>query len=378
MIALIGGIIGVELAPTPVLATLPVTLMVIGVVIASFPAAFLMRHIGRRRGFMIGSLIAAAGGLLAAFAVTQTHFTLFCLAVLIIGMNGAFIQQYRYAATESVDPQHAGRAVAIVLLGGIAAGFLGPELAKLSKDLLPSGEYTGSFVVQAILSILAIGILSLLRDVVPVQASGASVERPLRKIVRQPLYLVALFSGMVAYGIMSFIMTATPLNMHTLHNFSLDETAWVIQSHVIAMFLPSLITGWLLDRIGLGRMMSLGSILLLATVGIGYYSQELVHYWGALVLLGLGWNLLFIGGTVLLTHTYYPAERFKAQAANDFTIFGVQALASLSAGTVLFASSWQGMMLISLPLVLAVLVAVLVMSRRISTPEPLNDSVTSR
>ncbi len=362
-VVLLGGIVGAGLAPSPALATLPISLMVLGVALSTIPAALLMRRIGRRKGFMLAAGLAAAGALLAAWALTQGSFLFFCLSILLIGANGAFVQQYRFAATESVADEFAGRAVSLVLVGGIFAGYLGPEIARHTQDLFSQALFVGSFVSIAVLYGAAVLLLSLLRDVAPPKELAHSTGRPLGEIARQPNYLVAVLAGAASYGVMSFIMTATPVHMVGGEGFSLDQTAVVIQSHIMAMYLPSLITGFLVERLGLFRIMLIGAVLMIACSGLAIVSVAFIHYWGALVLLGLGWNLLFVGGTVLLTRTYAPNERFQAQAGNDFTVFGIQAMASLSAGSLLYSTNWTIMNLLSI-LVLAATLSVVLQQRK--------------
>ena len=364
-VVLLGGIVGSAIAPSPALATLPLSLMVLGVALFVIPASLLMRRIGRRNGFMLAAGLAGAGGLVSAYALTQRDFALFCVGTMMIGANGAFVQQYRFAAAESVEHEHAGRAVSFVLLGGILAGYLGPEVARRTQNLFGGEFYSGAFISIAILYGVAILLLSLLRNVAPPEAINVAVGRPLTEIARQPNYLIAVMAGLVSYGVMTFIMTATPVHLNNLGNYSLDQTALIIQSHIVAMYLPSLITGFLVERLGLVRIMIAGSLLLLTTTIIAIVSREFAHYWVALVLLGLGWNLLFVGGTVLLTYTYRPEERFKTQASNDFIVFAVQASASLSAGSVLYFSSWDRLNLISMGIVLVAFVLVLVRRREL-------------
>jgi MFS family permease len=370
MMALLGGIIGSEIAPTPTLATLPISIQVLGVALSTVPASFLMRRFGRRQGFVASSLVAALAALLAAYAVAVGSFVLFCMSTFFTGLNGAFVQQYRFAASESVEPRYASRAVSFVLVGGIFAGILGPELAKRTKDLFGVGLYTGSFICLAFLYVIAALILLFLQNTRPQEEATQGVERPLGQIVAQPVYLVALLSGAVGYGVMSFTMTATPIQLNRISGFTLDETAWVIQSHIIAMFLPSLFTGYILERLGVLRVMFIGVLLLGGCVGVGLMSQHILHYWGALVLLGLGWNFAYVGATVLLTQSYQPSERFKAQATNEFTIFGIQAIVSLSAGTIIFSAGWVVLNLITLPFLILMLGALLFlrngMARRIN------------
>ena len=369
MVVLLGGIIGRTLAPSPSLATLPISLTIGGMAFFTLPASMLMKRFGRRAGFMLGSACVILAGLLASYAITVSSFPLFCLAALMIGTNVSFAQQYRFAAIESVEPHRVSRAVSFVLMGGIAAGFLGPEIARRAQFLLPT-QYAGSFVGLSVLSTMAFLLLSLLKQVAQKEAVGSGRERPLSEIALQPTYRVALLAGAVGYGVMSFIMTATPVYLHARH-YSLDEAAMVIQSHIVAMFLPSLFTGLLIERFGLVRVMTTGVLCLLATVGLAIGNRELIHYWGALVLLGIGWNFLFVGGTVLLSQSYSPAERFKAQAANDFTIFAIQAIASFSSGTVLFLANWDLLNLITLPFLLVTLVAIFSLRRHLApAPSP--------
>lgn len=357
---LLGGIIGAELGPSPTWATLPVALTVVGTLVSTIPAALLMKRIGRRLGFVLGLLAAGVAMLLAAGAVAWHSFALFGAGALLIGASGALVQQYRFAAAESVEERHAGRAVSLVLLGGIAAGYLGPELTRFSKDWLAIGEYAGSFVsVAALYALMAVVMLSFFKNVAPRQAEASGGERPLRQIVGQPTYLTAVAAGAVAYAVMSFVMTATPIHLHTAHGYDLKQTTWVIQSHIMAMFLPSLISGLLLERLGIRRVMGLGAVFMVASILLGMISLELGQFWGALVMLGFGWNLLFVGATVLLGQSYQPAERFKAQGANDLVIFGSQALASLLSGTVLFYGNWDLLNLICLPFLGLMLVALL-------------------
>lgn len=366
-IILLGGIVGGQLAPNPGLATLPISIMVVGAAVSALPAGGLMRRIGRRNGFLLASLLAIAGAALAALALQLGSFWLFCLATLLVGANNAFVQQYRFAAAESVDSAFQGRAVALVLVGGIFAGFAGPEIARQTQDWL-AVPYQGSFVALVIVYALALVTLAGLQDTRQTEESRTLTGRPLGQIMRQPDYLLAVLAGASAYGVMSFVMTATPVHMHSSAGFSLDQTTQVIQSHIIAMYLPSLISGFLIERLGLYRFMLLGALLMVACSALAMISSAFMHYWWALVLLGLGWNLLFVGGTVLLTRSYAPQERFKTQASNDFVVFGVQALGSLSAGSMLHASSWSGVNMLSMVILLLTLGGLVAQRRRLASP----------
>lgn len=352
VIVLLGGIVGVALAPNPSLSTLPVAMLVVGVAFFTVPAALIMRITGRRPGFVAASLVAALACILGIYAIHAKSFVLFCAVAFLIGGNMAFVQQYRFAAAESVEPNEVSRAISIVLLGGIVAAFLGLELAKHTKEMLPFGLYSGSFASLAALNLVNSCLLCFLTDPRIREEVYIGDERPIGEVVRQPIYLTAVMAALVAYGVMSFIMTATPVSMHVIDDFSIEATAWVIQSHVMAMFIPSLFTGFLISRYGLTRVMLWGTVLMTFCVALALADRHFIHYWAGLVLLGVGWNFLFIGGTILLTRCYSQAERFKAQAFNDFTVFGFQALASLSAGTVIFLAGWKVVNGLNLPLLL--------------------------
>jgi MFS family permease len=332
--------------------------MVVGVATFTVPAALVMERIGRRRGFMASSSVAAAASLLGIYAISSASFPLFCVVAFFIGGNLAFVQQYRFAAAESVEESAVHRAVSYVLLGGIAAAFLGPELAKQTRALLPFGLYSGSFASLAVLGFLNTGLLSFIREPGTREKGRGDDGRPLVEVVAQPRYITAVTAALVAFGVMSFIMTATPVSMHIIDGFSIDETAWVIQSHVMAMYVPSLFTGSLIGRYGLVRVMSAGTLLMIACVLLALVNRHFVHYWTGLVLLGVGWNFLFVGGTTLLTRTYGPAEGFKAQAVNDCVVFGFQALASLTAGTIIFRAGWEVLNAVTLPLMIVMLVVI--------------------
>lgn len=368
IVLLLTGIIGEQIAPSASLATLPNSLGVVSTALFSIPAALLMRRIGRKAGFLLSLVIALVGAGLAALAVSQANFALLCAAVFLMGQHSAFVLQYRFAATESVPAALSGRAVSLVLVGGILAGILGPEIAKRGQDLLPV-LYAGSFAALAALYGLGLLLVLLYRNTSAKTGDTAAArqpERPLAEIARQPNYQVAVLAGVASYGLMVFIMTATPLHMHG-HGFSLDETAFVIQSHIIAMYLPSLFSGFLIEKFGPLRIMLAGVLLMVLCNVSGLLSVQLPGYWTTLVLLGLGWNLLFVGGTVLLTSTYRESERFKTQASNDFTIFAVQALSSFSAGSLLHSTGWDLMNWLGLVIMLVTAGVLLARRKSLST-----------
>ena len=354
----LGGIIGASMTDNRALVTLPLSLMVVAVAAAAIPASMLMRRIGRRNGFMLSSAFASVGMFVGVAALKQSSFVLFCVASMMLGVNTAFTQQYRYAAAESVAPEFVARAISFVLLGSIGGAFLGKELATRGQDWVAGIPYAGTLSALGVLFIVQVLLLSALQE--PTAHAEHMVEqadRPLRKIVLQPVFLSAVFGGVVAYGVMTLIMTATPLSMHLTDGFSIEETSNVIRAHVLAMYVPSLAAGFLIDRVGVTRLMIVGAFGLLATSLIGLQGQSLLHYWWALVLLGVGWNFMYVGGTTLLTYTYSMAERFRAQAANEFLVFGMSATASLFAGTVMFYFGWSTLMLVPIPILVTITVA---------------------
>ncbi len=346
---LLGAIVGSQLAPMPELATLPVSLTVVGLAATAIPAALLMERIGRRTAFVASSTVAAVAALAVAWAIMQASFGLLCAATLVLGANLAFQQQQRFAAAESVPPAQASRAISTVMIGTLAAAAVGPQVALALKDLVPGHEYAGSFVGVAALCLAAALVLTRCDPgLPPPRPAGSSQGRPIGEVARQPMFLVAVAAAVVSYAVMSFIMTATPISMHVHDHHSDTDTAWVIQSHLLAMYGPSLFTGRLIGRIGVRAGMTAGLALMFACVAIASAGHDLMHYWWGLVLLGVGWNLLFVAGTALLTTTYEPAERFRAQAVNEFSVFGTQALASLLAGPAIHLLGWRTLNLATL------------------------------
>ena len=364
-VTLLGGIIGASFAPYPSWSTLPIATMVVGMAACTVPAALLMKKIGRRPGFMIASFVTGIACLGGIYAINIESFFLLCLVALFVGGNMAFVQQYRFAAAESVYPHEVSKAVSIVLVGGIAAAFIGPELAKQAREMLPFGLYSGSFAALSLIYLVNGCVLGFLTEPEILEDDRAGMERPIREVIMQPIYITAVLAALVSYGVMAFIMTAAPVSMHIIDHFSINETAWVIQSHVMAMFIPSLFTGILISRFGVSRVMLVGITLLTACVAVAFINRHFIHYWVGMVLLGVGWNFLFVGATTLLTKCYQPSERFKAQAVNDFTVFGFQALASLSAGIVIFMAGWEIVNGISLPILVVMFGIILKMKSKI-------------
>lgn len=348
LVMTIGALAGSILAPFPEWATAPIAAMFLGTAVGTVPASAWMSRVGRRIGFVAGALLGTVGGLLAAAGMIFNSLLLLCLGTFLVGTYQSFAQFYRFAASEVADDAFRPRAISFVLAGGVVAALAGPALARLGGDLM-APTYSASFIILAAVSLAGALLLLGLRVASPTAAQADTASaRPLLDIMRQPTYLVALFGAASGYGIMILAMTATPLAM-VHHHHGLGEAATVIQLHVLGMFLPSFFTGSLIARFGVLRVMLAGVLLLTGHVlltlsGTGFYS-----FASALVLLGIGWNFLYVGGTNLLTRTYATAEKAKAQAANDLTIFVVGLMASLSAGALHSAIGWQTMNIWLLP-----------------------------
>lgn len=356
----LGGIIGAKLTANLAWATLPVSVMVLSTALSTIPATLIMRRFGRSRGFAFASLAAAAAAMTAAQALATSSFALFLVAGAMFGIQMAFAQQYRYAAAESVPAKYIPRAISFVLLGAIGGAFLGPEIATRGQHWINDIPYAGAMLAIAVLYVLqAIIFLALKPAMLEEEEGHAEAQRSLRKIVFQPVFVVAVLGGTAGYGLMTLVMTATPLSMHIIDGYSVEQTASVIRAHVLGMFLPSLVSGFLIERLGVVLMMAVGALGLTAALIVGLQGQSLLHYWWALALIGVGWNFLFIGGTTMLTYTYSTAERFRAQAVNEFLVFGMSATASLLAGTVMYYFGWNRLMWIPLPVLLIVCIALL-------------------
>lgn len=349
VVVLVGGIVGRDLAPLPGLATLPISAMIVGTAIATVPAALLMQRFGRRRGFSLSAVGGAGAAVLAARSIDVGSFPLLCVATAALGAHLAFVQQYRFAAAESVAPGRAGRAVSTVLLGPIAAAWLGPTLVRLLHRSFGLAEHAGAFIGLAAALLAASALLSRLRPVEAAPASSVSALGGEGRIGLRLPVAVAVATAVVAYGTMSFLMTATPVSMHVVDGHSLERAAWVVQSHVLAMYVPSLLTGWLIGRLGVLRVLLLGGGTLVGSVFCAMGGHTVGRYWWALVLLGVGWNLLFVGATTLLARETTAAGRFRLQAVNDFAVFGTTALASLLSGVVMSRFGWDALARSTLP-----------------------------
>jgi MFS family permease len=358
----LAAILGAMLAPDKGLATLPVAAMVIGTALASLPAARLMRRFGRRPGFLLGALLGTGGSVVCALALHRGDFSTFVAGHALIGTYQGFANYYRFAAVEAAGPAHAGRAISLVVAGGIVAAFLGPQLAEWGRDWVAGEVFVGSYFAQAGLSVLALLLLSRLNLPRAAKVNGDSA-RPLREILAQPVLRVSVFGAAIGYAVMIMVMTATPLAILGCGLPRSDVTP-VIQWHVVGMFAPSFFTGSLIQRYGAPRIMQAGFLLLLGHVAVAVSGVEFLQFLSALVLLGVGWNFAFIGGTALLTQAYQPAEQAKVQAVNEFAIFSLVALATLSAGWLYDRFGWLTLNLAVVPLLIAAWIAAVGIGRR--------------
>jgi MFS family permease len=342
---------GFMLASDKALATLPVTAFIVGAALTTMPASLLMRRLGRRAGFTLGAVFGMVGALICAYGAFSHDFWVLCAGALVLGIYNATGQYYRFAAADSASADFKSKAISLVLAGGIAGGILGPETSKLTKDLIAQATFAGSYLSLGVFCLVAIGLLSFI-DIPPLTVAERKASgRPLAAIARQPAFIVAVLSAVVGYGVMNLLMTATPLAMDACqHPFS--DAAFVIQWHVIAMFAPSFFTGTLIKRYGVINIMLAGVVLNLGCVGFALAGLEVVHFWAALVLLGIGWNFMFIGATTLLTECHTPAERAKAQGANDLAIFVTMAATSVSSGLLFTLQGWNLMNALALPFLL--------------------------
>jgi MFS family permease len=331
VMVVVSAIVGQMLAENKALATLPFSLQFVGTMAASIPASLLMRRMGRRFGFTVGAAIGVFAGIMMTAAIYLGDFWLFTLGNALIGAANGFAQLYRFAAAEAADDAFRPKAISLVLCGGIAAAIFGPELAKWSRALLDPYNFAGCFVVIVALGVAAAMLVQTLRIPPLTLEERRDHGRPLLEIVRQPTYLVALLGAVVAYSVMIMVMTATPLAMLAC-GLVFDDAAFVIQWHALGMFAPSFVTGWLIVRFGILNIMMTGVLLFAGCFAAALLGTDVAHFWAANLMLGIGWNFLFIGASTLLTETYRPSERAKAQAFNDFVVFGVVAIASLAGG----------------------------------------------
>jgi len=357
-----GAIIGSQLAPSPVLATMPISVFVVGMAACILPAGTIARRHGRRAAFMAGTAAGVLAGLLAMAAVIVGDFWLFCLGTFFGGAYAAVVLSFRFAAADGVAPQRRARALSLVMAGGVASGVVGPQLVTWTMDLWPPHVFAATFLVQALVAAASALILLGVRLPMPT-AEEVAGGRPLGEIARQPRFVAAAICGAVSYLLMNFLMTAAPLAMH-MCGHSQASANLGLQWHVIAMYAPSFFTGSLIARFGAGRVASAGLVLTGVSAAVGLGGVDVAHFWATLVLLGLGWNFGFLGASALVLECHRPEEKTRVQSLNDFIVFGLMAIGSFASGGLLAAYGWNAVLWVSfVPLLLAAVALAVAMRR---------------
>jgi MFS family permease len=365
LLVAMAALIGQTLAPSDALITLPLAFQFVGLMTATIPASLIMKKLGRRKGFYLGNSLGIIGAVCCAVALVYQSFVGFCGGSFLLGMGIGFGTLYRFAAVESCPVEQKSTAISLVMLGGVIAAFLGPALAVESKDWIAAYPFSGSFIGVVILNIVAFFLLT--QADFPEHKANQNIDvkqRSIWVIIAQPIFLLSVVSATVGYVVMNLLMSATPLAMHH-HGFSFNDSAWVIQWHVLGMFLPSFFTGKLIARFGAIKLIQIGAVFILGCIAVNYDGQSLWHFWSALVLLGLGWNFMFISATHIVTSAYKVHEKAKSQAANEFILFSMVTLSALSSGWLESSIGWTKMNLLMIVVVLISILVVWVFSRRI-------------
>ena len=351
---LLSGIIGAGMTNINYLATLPTALMIVGTAVGSLFASKIMKMKGRKFGFSLAAIINSIFSLVCAYAVLINSFNLFCLSNLAIGLSVSFAQQYRFAATESVETSNIPRAISLILLLGIVASLLGANIVSITKDFYMI-TYVGSYLAMSLLTIIPFFFFLFYQNEKKTEAIEIRSQKTIFELLSNKNIQLSILSAGVGYTTMSTLMTATPISMKMMHGFSLFSTGIVLQLHVVGMFLPSLITGDLIKRFGHKKMIYAGIIIMLSTIATHFTLETYYGYMIGLILLGIGWNFLFVTGTSLLVVSYSKEDKFLAQGLNDFVVFSSQSIGALSAGILLFSTSWKALNLICLPLLILLL-----------------------
>ncbi len=353
-LVLITGLAGVALAPNAAFATVPLTCYVIGSALTTVPASMLMKSIGRRAGFQSGTGVGLAGAALCALAIYLASFWLLCVGMMVMGSYTAFGKYYRFAAADVAEPGFRAKAISLTLAGGIVGGFVAPEMAKRTKDLFSEHMFLGSYL--SLMAVCVIAALLLTQLEIPQLTAEERKEggRPMREIMRQPVFVVAALAGALSYGIMNLFMTSTPLAMRA-HDHHFNSAALVLEWHVVGMYGPSFFTGSLIQKFGVLKVILAGVVLLFGSVLCALAGTGVINFWLALFVLGVGWNFMYVGGSALLTECHTPAERAKTQAANDLMVFVTMAISSMSSGMLLNMSGWRAVNYGTIPFLLLAL-----------------------
>ncbi|MDL5027385.1 MFS transporter [Vibrio sp. TMPB1044] len=348
------GLIGKQIAPSVSMITLPVALQFLGLMAATIPASLISGKLGRKRGFSIGNVVGITGASLATYALSQQHFYLFCFATFLLGIGIGFGTLYRFAAIEVCDENARHRAISISMAGGVLAAVLGPNLAIMSQQWSADGLYIGAFASLIGLNILALALLQTIQFPKVSFNRQAPKADPLSVIVKAPNFIGAVFAAMVAYAVMNILMTATPLAMIGC-GFDFTKAAGVIEWHVLGMFVPAFFTGSLIEKFGSRMMILAGGVLFVVSIAINIHGVSIWHFRAALVVLGVGWNFMFIAATGLFSQSYQPQNKAKAQAFNEFVVFGCVTVTALLSGWLESTAGWQNLNIYVLPFVLAVI-----------------------
>jgi MFS family permease len=353
----LNGLAGYQLSADKSFATLPVTTQIIGSALAAMPASNLMQKIGRRAGFQLGTLLGFFGGAIATYGIYARSMTLLCLGTFVLGIYAAFGQFYRFAAADSAQPAFKAKAISLVVAGGLVGGIIGPALSKWTRNLA-SVEFLASYASLMGFCVLTALLLAGLNIPKPQAAASDAPARPLREVAAQPVFIVATVASAFGYGVMNFLMTATPLAMGVCgHPYG--AAADVISAHVIAMFAPSFFTGSLIQRFGPHKVILTGVLILFGCTAVALSGVDVAHFWWSLVLLGLGWNFMFVGGSTMLTETYRPSERARAQGLHDLLVFVTTATSSFASGLILKNNGWAMLNYVAIPFIAAAGIAVL-------------------
>ncbi|MBD8553004.1 MFS transporter [Rhizobium sp. CFBP 8762] len=359
-----GGIVGYSLlGPDKSLTTAPLTGFNIGTAIGIVVIAILARLFGRKTSFMIGALVTASGGALAAIALFLSSFWLFAAGLMLVGVGGGFVQKIRFAAADASPSFFKSKAISLILAGGVVSAVLGPQLVILAKDMFAPVQFAGAFIALIPVSLVALAIFAFLQlpELRPTNVhDAAQTPRPLKDIVLRRRFMTGMICGVASYAIMTFLMTGAPVAMVNDCGFSSDLATLGIQWHVLAMFAPSFFTGMLIARFGAEKIVAAGLILLMVCAAVAHAGLALWNFWGALILLGIGWNFGFIGATSIVASSYRPAEADKVQGFHDIFLFGFVALSSFASGKVLTAYGWDALNFVVWPITLVCLLLVVI------------------
>jgi len=359
LVMTISALAGKMLSDDPALATVPMAVQFLVTMMSTVPASLLMGRVGRKIGFTVGQMFGICGAGLACWALFQGSFLWFVGGASLLGVHNAFWQYYRFAAADTAGPEGRAKAISYVLTGGVLAAVIGPQISKSTFDLFDPIQFAGGYVGVIALSMLTIVLLQMIRIPKPKKADHTTpAGRPILEIARQPVFLVAVLASMVGYATMTFIMQATPLAMQ-ICGFGFKDTATIIQWHVLAMFAPSFVTGHLIKRIGVIYVILIGTLCNFFAMAVNLSGIDFSNFWGGLMLLGVGWNFMFIGGTTLVTEAYRPEEQSRVQAFNDFLVFGCVATAAFGSGYLQAKFGWLAVnMALALPVFAVFLAAI--------------------